>query len=100
MALQIPPNGRVFGSSEPKSFLIKTLLIFVVANLMLSVDASKEVKMATNFEEEPSRRISLQDVESESGKLLLGRDEKVGKMDVDSVDGRRRASTVNQDVDQ
>ena len=71
MALQIPPNGRVFGSSEPKSFLIKTLLIFVVANLMLSVDASKEVKMATNFEEEPARRISLQDVESESGKLLL-----------------------------
>ena len=69
MANQIPPNGRLLGASEPKIFLIKVLLIFAVASLILSVDASKEVKMATNFGEEP--RISLQDLESQSGKLLL-----------------------------
>ena len=34
-----------------------------------------------------------------SQRSLIGRDENVSKIDVDSVDGRRRASTVDQDVD-
>ncbi len=70
MAHQILPNGKVLDLSESKGFLIKILLIFVVACLILSVDASKELKTATNFGKEP-KRINLDDLGSESGKLLL-----------------------------